>query len=177
MLTDVRDVIFQKDPFDFEFEKTSLSCFCESSEYSINSQEFNVRIMRRTFGENVLREIGMNRIVCSGITLGPTRLIMNYLEKMVECMKGIKKGFLNAADQAVHNYLIYSKQLKNVKLFDNEKGPVLHLRLIYPSEKIRLDDKGFCINDNQDVFNIVHQYYQHPSLIKKFQEKYFISYP
>jgi hypothetical protein len=176
MLADVRDVVFQKDPFDFEFEETSLSCFCENSKYSINSQEFNAHIVRRALGENVLREIGMNPIVCSGITLGPTQLIMSYLEKMIECMKGIKTVSLNSSDQAIHNYLIYSKQLKNVKLFNNEKGPVLHLRIV-DAEEIRLDDKGFCINDNRDVFNVVHQYYQHPGLIKKFQEKYFIPYP
>ncbi|NVM05308.1 MAG: hypothetical protein HWN67_23525 [Candidatus Helarchaeota archaeon] len=172
MLTDVRDVIFQHNPFDFKFNK-GLCCFLEDKRVKINTSEINTKWIREGFGEKVLAEIGHNCISCAGITIGETSKIMNYLKKMVDYLT--QGGGTSINDQGVHNYLIYTNQLNDLELFENEKGPVLTLGQTKKGT-IHFNNEGLIINDNGDVFNVIHQYEAHIELFKQFYKKFKLNY-
>ncbi|MFX0138399.1 MAG: hypothetical protein ACFFDN_32455 [Candidatus Hodarchaeota archaeon] len=171
MLTDVRDVIFQRNPFEFKINK-GLCCFLEDKRARINTNEFNSKVIKQAFGEKVLAEIGYNNISCVGVTIGDTLSIMNYLKKMVNCLTKLDSRLV--LDQAVHNYLIYKNQLDNLILFENDKGPVVNLGL-KRKETLRFNDEGL-INDNGDLINVIHQYEGFLELFKQFFKKYGLNY-
>jgi len=175
LLTDVTDVVFQKDPFYFEFNDNSLYCFLESKNEKIGLCIFNSAWVRDVFGEKILNEIGANNIACAGVIAGSTNATINYLESMVDCIAQFKKTppKLIGEDQAIHNYLIYKKQPKNVKLVYNETGPVMHMHYV-SGDSLRFNNDGLLINSKGDIVNVVHQYNRHPFLIEKFQGKYSI---
>jgi len=175
LLTDVIDVVFQKDPFDFDNDNDMLHCFLENRDKTIGSCHSNSSWVRDFFGEKVLDEIKENNIICSGVVTGTSIAIMEFLEDTIYCMKVFQSTVKNAIgdDQGMHNYVVYKKELKNTNFFYNETGPVMHLHYV-PKDRMRFDKNGLLVNDKGDIVNIVHQYNRHPFLIEKFQEEYSI---
>jgi len=174
LLADTRDVIFQKDPFDFGDDK-ALYCFLENKNMTIGSCPSNSAWIRDLCGEKTLSEIGENNIICSGVNIGGILPIMRHLENRIEVSQQFKKSSPKpiGGDQAAHNYIIYKIRPKNVKLVYNETGPVMNLHYV-SKDAMRFNNDGLLINDNGDVVNIVHQYDRHPFLIEKLQGKYSI---
>ncbi|MHA1299680.1 MAG: hypothetical protein ACTSO9_09615 [Candidatus Helarchaeota archaeon] len=162
MLTDVRDVAFQRDPFDFK-HINGLCCFLEDKHMKINKCGVNSGWIKHAFGEKILEEIGHNYISCSGVTIGETSRVMKYLKQMIDWFTQIK--LIRGIDQGIHNYLIYTNQLDEIKLFENEEGPVYtvgHKR----KNTFRFNKEGLLINDSGMVINVLHQYDRHDVLIK-----------
>lgn len=164
MLTDVRDVLFQRDPFEFEFGD-EICCFLEDKRKTIGSCRVNSKWIRGLFGPSVLREMADKRISCSGITIGGSERIVNYLEIMVKYLvrPGLSRqhygGF--GSDQGVHNYVVHHGLVPNLRLFPNESGPVLtmhHMR----EEDIRFSEDGFLVNREGSIVRVIHQYDRHP---------------
>ncbi len=80
LLTDTRDVIFQKDPFDFSFGDT-LCCFTELETMVIaDTPSETARWIEQSFGKQELMELSQKPIICAGITIGSARRILEYLE-------------------------------------------------------------------------------------------------
>ena len=169
MLSDTRDVIFQKDPFDFPIHD-SLCCFLEDPKTTIATEKHNASWIQRAFGNEVLQRIGNNPISCAGITIGSSQAIYKYtslmcsilLENKVRAIAGI-----TGLDQGIHNYAIRSGLLgDNLALFDNENGPVMTMGLMKRSQ-ISIDEStGFVLNADGSVCNTLHQYDRHPDLLK-----------
>ncbi len=144
MLTDVRDVLFQRDPFDFEFDNC-LSCFLEDKEKTLSSCSTNSRWLRKGFGNYVLREIGNQMISCAGTTIGTRPSIMLYLEAMIDCLVNLRVHDWGI-DQGVHNYILYKGLVKNVRFYENHQGPVLTMMYVNENQ-LRFNSSGFVIND------------------------------
>ena len=175
LITDVFDVVFQKDPFDFKRDNASIYSFCEDKRQTLRSCRLNSFWILKLFGEKVLDEIGDNPIVCSGVTIGTHSAMISYLTNMTKYLERFKSISL-PQDQAIHNYLIYKDKINNLALLSNEDGPVLHLHHL-SKEDINFNDKGDVINRKGEVVNIVHQYIghyekRHPFLAKIFRRKY-----
>jgi len=173
LLTDVRDVIFQLDPFDFKSDE-DLCFFLEDIRMKINICEINTQWIRDLFGEEILAKLGDNYISCAGTIIGSPPKLQNYLKKFMEII--FKIDITKSSPQAVHNYLIYMNLIDDFQLFENENGPVLSMHHKI-SDTIRLNKKGLIINNNDKVVNVIHQYDRHPELIKKFLEEYIIKSP
>ena len=168
MISDVKDVIFQRDPFEFDFDDC-LYCFLEDKIHTIKASHFNSGRILRHFGQEGLDKIGDNYPSCAGTTFGSVPAILDYLKNMISIINTIEP--IGGGDQGVHNYLIYTKQLKNMKLIKHATGPVLTIgsRL---KKQIRFNKEGFVLNDNGAVVNIVHQYNRHPALFQNLLRKY-----
>jgi hypothetical protein len=176
MLSDIRDVIFQKDPFNFSIGK-NLCCFLEREGVSLGQQPHNAEWMEVAFDKPTLERLSGNPIVCSGITIGPTNLIIDYLEKMIELfmrapgkawevaqpVAGTQKSL--AIDQAVHNYLMSSGLLTEFTLYPNDDGPVFTVGI---EDSISLNNSGLIINNRGVVPNVVHQYDRHWNVAKRY---------
>lgn len=158
MLTDVRDVIFQRDPFEFEFG-TELSVFLEDDRQKMKDCPYNSRWLETGFGKDVLREIGNEIPSCSGTTIGGYHAIVEYLELMIDQMLRLK-AHPSGMDQGVHNYLLYTQQLKNVRIFQNRLGPVFTLGKTVDLPTL-FDEEGYVLNKDGTVAHVLHQYDRH----------------
>ena len=172
MLTDVRDVVFQRDPFDFDIDG-KLCCFMEDNEQTIKSCYANSTWMARAFGDEVLDELGHNLISCSGTTIGPLDAVRDYvslIESEILSISNRTPGItqtLEGIDQAVHNYLICKGKLPDARLISNAEGPVITLAHVMP-DKLRKDEQGQLLKNDGEVVNVVHQYDRHPDLKEHF---------
>ena len=164
MISDTRDVIFQQNPF--KNKKFSSICFF-SEDKRIDECAFNSNWIKNLYGEKKFNKIKYKKILCSGITIGKYKNIINYLIQMnreieitnnSKIAKQVKKinflktliaqftrfilrkriySYLNhkifkgytyiGTDQGNHNYLIYSKKIKNFKIYSNEDGYICTL--------------------------------------------------
>lgn len=168
MLTDVRDVTFQRNPFDFEFD--NLSCFLEDKRKTINSCNFNSNWIRQAYGSDTLSEIGSNSISCSGTTIGPYSSIVHYLDNMAYQIKGLgPKANIIGIDQGIHNYLIY-ENLIDCKLFENYYGAVLTMGYSHTKD-IHFNNEGFIINNDNSIINVLHQYDRHREIAYRIHNK------
>ena len=158
LLADVRDVLFQRDPFDFEW-KAELNCFLEDDRQLIKDCPYNSNWLRNGFGEETLNALGDNVTSCSGVTVGTYDAIMHYLELMIDEMVRLK-SHPAGIDQGVHNYLIYKGKLNGARLFPNGSGPILTMgkTVDLPTP---IDKEGMALNNDGTVVNVLHQYDRH----------------
>jgi hypothetical protein len=151
MLTDVRDVIFQKDPFAFDIGG-ALHCYLEDTGRTLGSEPYNRRWLQTAFGQEVAHELRDRPIACAGVTIGPTELVVEYLRVMVEHLLRLPVQ-TTGLDQAVHNYVLHSKRVPSALLVPNGNGTVATLGIM-PTDEVR-PLLGAAV---------LHQYDRHPEL-------------
>ncbi|MBD2312917.1 hypothetical protein H6G20_14695 [Desertifilum sp. FACHB-1129] len=155
MLTDVRDVIFQRDPFDFEIGDR-LCCFFEEEGKTLDVGDANTEWIAQGFGTEALQEIGHCRTSCSGTTIGSRDAILNYLEVMIDRMLALKCHTWGI-DQGVHNYILHKGLVPNVKFYNNYQGPILTMHYSEAS-KLKFNEQGYLVNEDGSTINVLHQY-------------------
>ncbi|MBN2312203.1 MAG: hypothetical protein JXR94_24705 [Candidatus Hydrogenedentes bacterium] len=176
MLTDVRDVLFQRDPFDFARDD-ALCCFLEDPSVTLKSCPHNAIWFLNAYGSEALTELGDHRVSCSGTTIGPAWRIREYTARITGellAMSRRKPGITQAlagVDQAAHNYLIRTGQLEGVRLFENGSGPVLTLGHVEP-EAIRFTEDGYVADAAGGAVNVLHQYDRHPELARRLVDRF-----
>jgi hypothetical protein len=121
-MSDTRDVVFQKDPFDWMQWKpsTNLSMpledkwypVIENTEYVIQGEWINNGWVQQHYGHHGVSKIGDKHISCSGTTYGSINQMINYLEHMTDALTAftLDKPEVQLADQPVHNWLIYATE-------------------------------------------------------------------
>jgi hypothetical protein len=170
-LTDVRDVVFQADPFDTPMPK-GLLAFLEDASQTIGSCRINSSWVRQAFGEQRLRQIGRQRISCAGTLLGTWTGILNYLLMIqlcaYECAPQIR--FVFGIDQAIHNLLLCTGRLDQVALVENAKH-VWSLHHV-PGTDIFITPQGRIADSRGRVCPVIHQYDRHPILARLVTERF-----
>lgn len=167
MISDVRDVIFQCDPFTV-CNGNYLYCFTEDRSMTLSTCPYNSNWILQAYGANMLNELGHNPIICSGITIGNRGNIVHYTE--VLCKELAKVPPIQGIDQGVHNVIIRSGLVSNTVIYDNESSPVYTLAYVKP-DSIKTDKSGYVLN-GFGIPCVVHQYDRHPPLFMEIQKKY-----
>jgi hypothetical protein len=167
LLTDIRDVFFQSDPFKENWKRDSITVAKESCE--ISKEIYNTRWILTKFGYHIYYFLQNKTILCSGTTYGSSKLIIKYLKEMNAAL--FYNGYFSLSDQAVHNYLVYIEKIKPVSFSDNETGPIMTVALE--------DENNIVINENDQILlmngkvaSIVHQYDRKSSLVKMISTRY-----
>jgi hypothetical protein len=155
MLTDVRDVLFQRDPFEFPFDGT-LCVFLEDGSTTIGTDWHTGPLVRNKYGLDALQEIESRPIACAGVTIGSIDSILHYLRGMID----ESTGLVDTLNQGIHNVLLYRGAFDPIRVFRNDEGPVLTLGRV-PPDALRFDDDGWLVNKHGTVPNVVHQYDRH----------------
>ena len=169
-LADLRDIVFQKDPFDTALSNNQLYCFLESQELSLkHDTTHNAQWVVDTLGKEALNEIGDKHISCAGTTLGTYDSILDYLKQMVGYLLTTPSAF--GCDQAIHNYMIHADKLKTLTLIKNGEGSVLTIGRI-PHGTIKIDQSGNLLNSNNSIPNTLHQYDRHPDINQRIMSNY-----
>ena len=156
MLTGIRDVIVQSDPFAYD-SGNALCCFLESR--LIKCCNWNRMWLQEGFNLEELERIHDNPISCAEIVIGSRDHVAEYVKLMVPhiCGHNLK---IRVIDQAVHNYLLWNGKLGNVKLFKPGEGPVFTMGYRYQEceDEISLNEEYQVLNDDGSVASVIHQY-------------------
>jgi hypothetical protein len=157
MLTGLRDVIVQSDPFAYD-PGESLLCFLES--IKIGECGWNRMWLEQAYGKDELDKIRENWVSCAEIVMGKRKRVVDYVDLMAEDICGIHMR-LGVIDQAVHNLLLWNGRLGEVRTFHPGEGPVFTMgyRYSYGKEgEIKLNGEHQVLNDNGVPAAVIHQY-------------------
>lgn len=126
LVTDVRDVFFQRDPFgDGVQQVEGLQVFQEDV-----SQTTHHKLVQRPVQRCKNMSLGKQPMLCSGTTIGTRQAMIQYLTIMEAEMKQWMKdrkcccNELNGDDQSIHNYLFYTNRLPFATSIPNRMGIV-----------------------------------------------------
>jgi hypothetical protein len=169
LLTDVKDVLFQRPPFDFPRDGAEICFFEEDPDRFIRDCPLNSRWLSEPFGAEALARVADRPILCSGTTLGTGRAIAAYCETMLACMTEHRIVGLGG-DQGAHNYLVYTHGFEGMRLFPNESGPVLTMAM--RKRPPSFDVNGNVLNARGEVPNVVHQYDRVPAVMDRVNRRY-----
>jgi len=174
MLSDTRDVVFQKNPFDFPIDD-NLCCFLEDPSITIAGEQHNAGWIRRAFGQEILNRIGNSTISCAGITIGSASAILEYTSEMCRILLTPKVraiAGITGLDQGIHNYSIRMNLFGDrLHLYENMKGPVLTMGLMKKDALKFHPDNGLLLNENGDICHTIHQYDRHPELLHELPKR------
>jgi hypothetical protein len=157
LMADVRDVVFQSNPFAYPFP-AGLSVASECVRSSIGSSRGNAKWLWEVAGIRELRRLSGRTPICSGTTVGDYATIQPYLELMTTHLR--RKffwGMFDAIDQGLHNYFVHNQMVAPLRIYTNWNGPFLTLdsEVVSPEQK---NPEGFLCNRDGSVVPIVHQY-------------------
>ena len=169
LLTDVRDVVFQKDPFSFPV-KDKIYVAVENVAEKIGQNSCTAKWINKGYGAEILSLVKDKEVICAGTTLAPTILMLSYLKRLIEEFFIVKDAY-KCADQAMHNVLVHTNQIVVHPCY-NFNGPFLTLDT---QDNYRLNAEGLLIDLNGDVIPIIHQYDRHNELLNLFIKKYNVS--
>jgi hypothetical protein len=174
MLSDTRDVVFQKDPFEFQMDD-NICCFLEDPSMTIAGEQHNAGWIRRGFGEEILKKIGHNVISCAGITMGSTNAVLQYTHEMCRILLTPKVraiAGITGLDQGIHNYSIRMNAFgSSLRLYENMKGPVMTMGLMKKESRNFHPDTGLLLNHDGTICNTIHQYDRHDDLLHELPRK------
>ena len=122
MFTDVKDVVFQRSPFDFEW-KSPFCSFYEPPDIFIGNDGPTYGWLKKGFGESEARKLSKERIICAGVTFAEIDAALEYLDLM--CNHLVRINDRGLVDQGVHNYLLHHQLLKASYVYDYPESPVL----------------------------------------------------
>jgi len=161
LITDVRDVLFQADPFAAISSNDLLNFYSEA--HSIADSFYTSYWLRHAFGKKALAQIVDKVSICSGTTIGGVDPIMNYLQEMIKMQAKITAGLtgLGGFDQGVHNYLVHNNYFQGSNLLPNNEGEVATLG---ESNAIAVNDNLELTDKQGNVIPVVHQFDRFPDL-------------
>jgi hypothetical protein len=173
MISDVRDVVFQRNPFD-GIASPKCHFYLESAVRTIGEDPTNSRWVRGCFSADEAERLAACRISCSGITIGGTAAIVAYLELMVERIRvlpwRIYRKIGHGYDQAIHNYLVHlAPEVAGIVVENNRHIATMALeaRAFY-----RLDREALIHGPDDHLFAICHQYDRFPDLRKAVEARF-----
>lgn len=150
LISDLVDVIFQEDPFNFEIN--GLYTAGEQSILSDTSNSSSILNMKwiRQYNLDLNYENFNNKyVICCGTIIGYHDDIIEYLK----FYNSINLNFNN--DQAVINIYIYNFN-KHLIPIDYDKSKILTLDKI-KFDDLKLNEKGQIVNKNNELYSIIHQ--------------------
>ena len=162
--TDLRDVVFQNDPFAHPACSEAGLLFA-LEDGTIGECPFNTEWLRSGFGSAVLQSLARSPITCAGTTLGRTESFREYVNRMNSLIfERSVEGAIRAVrnDQGVHNYLFHCQALADlgVRGLDNSSGLFFTLGL---SREYFVDDRAIIRTREGVTPAVVHQIDRIPS--------------
>ncbi|WP_426036388.1 hypothetical protein [Brevundimonas sp. DC300-4] len=158
LLTDVRDVLFQRPPF--APAPTGLEVFVEGD--VLGDHAFNMKYLRALAGDRMAQDLASAPAICVGTVMGPRREVARFC-RMVLMLAAIPRSEIGGAfgtDQAACNIAVHMG-LVEAEVRENF-GRVATIGLT-PGETLTFAN-GEVVNPDGSVSAIVHQHDRHPHL-------------
>lgn len=170
LMTDVRDVVFQSDPFAHPWA-AGLNVTLEDRRMTIGTCPYVTRWITGHLGQDAWEPLRDRPISCSGTTLGDADAVADYLERLTALLTPWEAGreMMAGYDQGVHNHLVHNGLVPDVTFHDNA-GPIL--TLAYRQGDPPLDGHGRVLNEAGKPAVMVHQYDRKPALFAHLRKLY-----
>lgn len=155
LITDVRDVIFQDDPFKNPVLH-ELEFFAEPETFK--NCKHNTPWINAIYGSERVKEIANEYILCSGTTMGTRQGIIKYCEEMIAEIDKLEKNgrkVFAGEDQPIHNHVVYNRVFDNYGINQNGIGII---STMHHAKKLSFNRNGYLLNDNGEITPVVHQY-------------------
>lgn len=150
LLSDVRDVFFQADPFAHPPE---LEVAMEDNAFG--ACPINDKWFQHSYGQRAFDTMKGRPIFCSGTILGTHARIQEHLRTMCAQVRGLTSWRFGGQDQAVHNHIVHNVlQAGDYTISTTTTGTIATLGT---SERTEVSD-GYIVDASGNVFPIVHQY-------------------
>jgi hypothetical protein len=159
MVTDVRDVLFQKDPF--AEPVTGLELFLEDPAIRIGTDPFNTRWIIDLYGKPTADEFRGKVASCSGTTIGSRDAMLAYLRAMWSEIARHHRP-LGPRDQAIHNVLALRSTFPHSAIIENRRGRVLTMGGLRAPQT---NHEGYLINEDGSIPPVIHQWDRHGPLV------------
>lgn len=166
--TDVRDVIFQSDPF--ATGDDDLQFFIEAEGRSLADHAFNMKHLTALVGDRLANNLGGRACVCVGVVAGPNAAVLRFC-RAVLLLCAIPRsnvGGAFGADQAACNVIAHLNLVGGKVLPNYSRVATIGLT---PPDKLRYED-GLILNPDGGASPIVHQYDRHPDLTALVQSRW-----
>lgn len=168
--TDVRDVVFQRSPFELEL-KSDFEAFEESRQLCMRNCPFNSQRIEERFGTDSLAQIGDFPILCAGTSRATTDRFIEYQRRYIRMairsrtqLHMTDSGWSGTGDQAIHNMVMrFDSNGLGVSTIENGSGTVATLGHEL-TDNISISPEGLVLGSAGDVIPVVHQYDRHPEL-------------
>ena len=170
-LTDLRDVYFQRNPFE-RMQGRELKGFVEEPWLTQGADVNSSRWLRDLYGESAVRLLADKLLICAGTILGDYESICEYLDTFLLSLPDARSIMRNGLDQGIHNYLIYTGKLKNVTLYPNRTSEVLTIGLVRDIAELPRNEAGEFLDVNGVPHAVVHQYDRHEELATRIRARY-----
>lgn len=167
LITDVRDVMFQGDPF--VNCNDGLLVFEEGDNALLADEKmFNAKWVEQLFGKGILDKIGRYPILCSGTVMGGIDAMINYLVKFETLLTQAREVGMGGSDQGVHNYLCRDVYATKIQVVKNGAGAVLTMvPWLAEGADFTVSNSGEILGLNGLPVPVLHQYDRHPALALK----------
>ena len=150
MLSDIRDVIFQSDPF---VSLGAADIIYATENQLIRSCPINGAWVMQGYGHGVYENIRDYYISCAGTTLGKTSAILRYLTLMVDEMSTCKILDTNI-DQGIHNYLVHMRPVTN-SFLDKDSRAIATLHHVQ-DDRLAVTQRGIELDGA--LVPVIHQW-------------------
>jgi hypothetical protein len=162
LLTDVRDVIFQKPVFGTPCDELEFHL----EEPTIGESWFNRRGLELACGKRALQALSSRTISCSGTVSGRATGIFDYLAQKLLLALSLPEAARSTwgVDQGLHNYILYAG-LTRAAISKPNFARVASLAFV-KGRAVSCDAEGRVINPDGKISEIAHQWDRHRHLTK-----------
>lgn len=168
---DIRDVVFQGNPFQWNFED-GLYVVDEKKGDDIliknNTCNFDWIKMYKNY-----TKIENNKILNSGVFIGSKDYFLSFISQFCTF---IRENYVIVAEQGSFIYAYYTGYFKNIKFFmnRNQNGVVLTTGIDLPEVKKLKKRNSTIFNEDGTIPYIVHQYDRCESFVIMYKNKYYV---
>lgn len=164
LLSDLRDVVFQANPFNL-INGEGILYGLEDSAVTIGSHWGNSLWVETVGGPAMRDALAPYRVSCVGVVLASGAVMAKYLDHLIEALTqpGFNLAHFHGADTGAHNIVVRRHPLPNQQFADFTTGGILNMHGLQP-ECIRWNPDGLLGDAQGQTIPIIHQYDRHPEV-------------
>jgi hypothetical protein len=176
LLADVRDVVFQRDPFEDWRGPAGVPDVCFGLEsIPMGASDFMRLAYNKMYGKLQTRLVAGRPVACAGVILGRNRPLRELMWRICMEMRRTFHGQATIADQVCLHRVIWRRRERlesgRITLLPPGGAWVAHLSTI-PRAEIREDASGRILGGDGRPVAVVHQFDRHPDLAAAIERRY-----
>jgi len=167
MLTDIRDVVFQQEPFCSSFND-GICFFLEDPVQTFSYSELNYKWLTDATDEGTASKFINDTVSCAGVTIGSVNSVIDYL-KYIKSKLEFRTELPWGLDQGIHNSYVYTVKPAGMVVYKSEQPFVYNMGAYQP---YKLNSKNEVVNPEDKPYPIIHQYDRFGELLEMMKAKY-----
>jgi hypothetical protein len=167
LMSDVKDVVFQADPFASPADATELKFYAEAAPIAESSS--NCNWLERDYGAEALARLLDKPILNVGTVLASRQGAIEFLTRLTTEVRRLATQAWGA-DQSALNFLAYSGKFPTAEIVQHGYGEV---QTMAQQKVFTIDAKGMLLNLDGTYPAVLHQYDRHEFLVRSFDVRHF----